>query len=89
MSQMTLNVEQSKQVQDLRHAGFAVIVWVPADVKSYFEGKDGPAWTDDQCIQWLSDNGHHIEDRCIEWGWDAVYTLVGMDIKEEKEPWDK
>jgi hypothetical protein len=57
---------------------FATVTWTAYDVQSL-----RPDWTTEKCEEFLEDNGHRIQDRLIELGWEVIETLLGEDADEE------
>ena len=47
------------------------IVWTPDDVNCL-----RPDWTEEQCLDWLSDNWRRIEERSVELGWEVMQDLM-------------
>ena len=50
---------------------YVQISWCPADVKAINEH-----WSDEKCMEVLSEIGGYLEDRSIELGWDVLETLL-------------
>lgn len=46
---------------------FAMVIWTVADIKNL-----RPHWTDEQCIEWLSQNEKRLAEVMIERGWNFI-----------------
>lgn len=49
----------------------ATIHWCAADIKSL-----QPDWSDEKCVEVLSDIGDYLEQRSIELGWEVIEVLL-------------
>ena len=47
------------------------IVWNANDVRTL-----RPDWSEEECLEWLDSNWSHIEDRCVELGWEVIECLL-------------
>jgi hypothetical protein len=53
---------------------FATVTWTAEDVQTL-----RPAWTTEQCEDFLADNDRRIQERMIEVGWGVIETLLEED----------
>lgn len=61
---MKLTPKQNLALSQIRRAGFPVVVWTPDDVRA-----QRPAWTAEQCAEFLTANRQRIEDNAVEFWW--------------------
>jgi len=69
--QMQLDATERAFMRTLRAKGFAVVVWVPADIQSVRE-----SWSEEKCADALLDLVDDLQDRAVESGWGVLDTLL-------------
>jgi len=58
---------------------FARVVWTPEDVMSKADDLEIPMTTE-EAEAWLAKNGKYIAERMVERGWEAIETLLEIDL---------
>lgn len=57
---------------------YVSVSWCPADIKAIRED-----WSDEKCMEVLSDIGGLLEDRSIELGWEVIQSLLDSLYPDE------
>lgn len=57
--------------QSIRLVRFAQTAWHVGDIQAL-----RPAWTDEQCAEFLREHSRPIQDAMVEAGWAAIETLL-------------
>lgn len=65
-------------MQDPMYEAYVTISWCPTDIKSLHED-----WSDEKCMDALSEIAGMLEDRSIELGWEVIENL--LDYYEDSE----
>lgn len=68
---------RKKYKLSVRVTRFATAAWQTGDIQSL-----RPAWTDEQCAAFLSQNSRHIQDAMVQAGWDAIESLLPPKEKQ-------